>query len=123
MYRMRHYHYIFKLRSIISLKRHLGFGMIVACGRVPTIRGLFFGVYLLGMPPCCLKRSLRAQVPDCHILAQDLYYNYYYTKPKYLIIGYMDPLGISFMFVGVAFATVPHSRSRSGLVSSGSRQP
>ena len=26
-----------------------------------------------------------------HILTQNLYYNYYYPKPKYLIIGYMDP--------------------------------
>ena len=28
-----------------------------------------------------------------HILTQDLYYNYYYLTPKYLIIGYMDLLG------------------------------
>ena len=27
------------------------------------------------------------------MLAQNLYYNYYYPKPKYLIIGYKDPLG------------------------------
>ena len=26
-----------------------------------------------------------------HILTQNLYYTYYYPKPKYLIIGYMDP--------------------------------
>ena len=36
---------------------------------------------------------LRVQVPNNHILTQNLYYNYYYPKPKYLIIGYMDPLG------------------------------
>ena len=35
--------------------------------------------------------SLRVQVPNDHILPQNLYYNYYYTNPKYLIIGYMDP--------------------------------
>ena len=35
--------------------------------------------------------SLRVQVHNNHILAQDLYYNNYYPKPKYLIIGYMDP--------------------------------
>ena len=33
--------------------------------------------------------TLRVQVPNHHILLQD---NYYYPKPKYLIIGYMDPL-------------------------------
>ena len=37
--------------------------------------------------------SLRVQVPNNHILAQNLYYNCYYPEPKYLIIGYMDPLG------------------------------
>ena len=37
--------------------------------------------------------TLRVQVPNNHILPQNLYYNYYYPKPKYLIIGYMDPLG------------------------------
>ena len=35
--------------------------------------------------------SLRVQVPSYHILTQSLYYNYYYPKPKYVIIGYMDP--------------------------------
>ena len=39
-------------------------------------------------------KSLRVQVPDNHILTQNLDYNYYYPDPKYLIIGYMDPLGI-----------------------------
>ena len=33
------------------------------------------------------------KLPPCPILTQNLYYNYYYPKPKYLIIGYMDPLG------------------------------
>ena len=32
-------------------------------------------------------------IPNIHILAQSQYYNYYYPKPKYLIIGYMDPSG------------------------------
>ena len=35
--------------------------------------------------------SLPVQVPDNHILPQNLYYNYYYPIPKYLIIGYLDP--------------------------------
>ena len=39
-------------------------------------------------------RSLRVQVPNNHILTQNLYYNHYYPNPKYLIIGYMDPLGL-----------------------------
>ena len=38
--------------------------------------------------------SLRVQVLNNYILAQNLYYNYYYPKAKYLIIGYMDPLGV-----------------------------
>ena len=37
--------------------------------------------------------TLRVQVPNNHILAQNLYYSYYYPKPKYQIIGYLDPLG------------------------------
>ena len=37
--------------------------------------------------------SLRVQVRNNYILTQNLYYNYYYPKPKYLIIGYLDPLG------------------------------
>ena len=36
---------------------------------------------------------LRVQVPNNHIPTPNLYYNYCYTKPKYQIIGYMDPLG------------------------------
>ena len=39
------------------------------------------------------KQTLRVQVPNNHILTLNLYYNYYYPNPKYLIIGYMDPLG------------------------------
>ena len=37
-----------------------------------------------------LLLSLRVYVPNTHILTQNLYYTYYYPKPKYLIIGYMD---------------------------------
>ena len=39
--------------------------------------------------------ALRVQVPNNHILTQNLYYNYYYPNSKYLIVGYMDPLGRS----------------------------
>ena len=35
--------------------------------------------------------TLRVQVPNNHILAQKLYYNYYYPNPKYPNIGYMYP--------------------------------
>ena len=41
---------------------------------------------------CTPRLSLRVQVPNNHILTQNLYYNHYYPKPKYLIIGYLDPL-------------------------------
>ena len=37
--------------------------------------------------------TLRVQVPNNHRVTQTLYYNYYYPKPKYPIIWYMDPLG------------------------------
>ena len=37
--------------------------------------------------------TLRVQVPNNHILTQHLYDDYYNPKPKYLIIGYMDPVG------------------------------
>ena len=35
--------------------------------------------------------TLRFQVPNNHVLTQSLYYNYYYPKPKYLMIGYLGP--------------------------------
>ena len=38
-------------------------------------------------------QALRVQVPNNHILTQNLYYNYYSPKPRYPIIGYLDPLG------------------------------
>ena len=34
-------------------------------------------------------------MPNNHIPTQNLYYNPYYPNLKYLIIGYMDPLGYS----------------------------
>ena len=40
------------------------------------------------------KNALRVQVPNNHMLTPNLYYNYYCPNPKYLIIGYMDPLGM-----------------------------
>ena len=43
--------------------------------------------------PCSQEKTLRVQVSNNHILTQNQYYNYYYPKPKYLIIGYMDPVG------------------------------
>ena len=35
------------------------------------------------------------QVPNNHILTQNLYNNHYYPKLKSLIIGFLDPLGKS----------------------------
>ena len=43
---------------------------------------------------------LRVQVPNNHVLTQNLYYNYYYPQPQYLIIGYFDPLGSAFRGIG-----------------------
>ena len=50
-------------------------------------------INLLNLSCRLLKAPLRVQVPNDHILTQNLYYNSYYPKPMYLIIGYMDPLG------------------------------
>ena len=36
--------------------------------------------------------SLTVQVPDDHILTQNLYQNYNDPKPMCLIIGYLDPI-------------------------------
>ena len=38
-------------------------------------------------------QTLRVQLPNNHILTRNLQYNYYYTKPKYLLLGNLDPLG------------------------------
>ena len=39
------------------------------------------------------ENTLRVQVPNNHMLTQNLYQNHYYPNPKYPIIRYMDPLG------------------------------
>ena len=44
---------------------------------------------LLATPP--QHMTLRVQVPNNHILAQNMHYKYYCPNPKYLIIGSMDP--------------------------------
>ena len=41
-----------------------------------------------------LDYDRRVQVTTNHIPAQHVYYNYYYPKPAYLIIGCLDPLVI-----------------------------
>ena len=61
--------------------------------RVPLILGNPHLGGLILRPPTSLQ-PLRVQVPNNRILTQNLYYNYYYPNPKYLIIGYLDPLGI-----------------------------
>ena len=45
------------------------------------------------------------QIPNHHILTQNLYHNSYYPKPTYLIIGYLDPLGkLGFRAQGVGLS-------------------
>ena len=52
---------------------------------------------LTGGPQCKTQHfiiliiTLRVQVPNNHILTQNLYYTYNHPKPKYLIIGYLGP--------------------------------
>ena len=57
---------------------------------------------------------LRVQVLNNHILTQNQYSNYYYPKPKYLIIGYMDPLG-SYVSPSLAWAHDLGSRDVEGV--------
>ena len=68
-------------------------GTLLQAGRTPKhdlknlcLDALFFLGILLQ------SKTLRVQVPNHNILAQNLYYNDYHPKPMYLIIGYMDPL-------------------------------
>ena len=39
------------------------------------------------------SHTLRVQVLNNHILAQNLYHNHYDPNPKFRIFGYMDSLG------------------------------
>ena len=43
--------------------------------------------------------SLRVHVPNNHILTPNLHYDSYYPTPKYLIIAYMDPLGLGHRYM------------------------
>ena len=43
-----------------------------------------------------LCSPLRVKVPNNHILTPNLYYNYYYPKPKYLLLGTWTLWGPSF---------------------------
>ena len=57
--------------------------------------------------------TLRVQVPHNHILIPNLYYNYYYPKPKYLTIEYMDPSGIQNM-TGIGAFSIPIPQGTNG---------
>ena len=46
------------------------------------------------VPSICYPKGV--QVPNNHILSQNLYYNSHHPKPKDLIIGYLDALGYVF---------------------------
>ena len=37
--------------------------------------------------------TLRVQVPNNHIIVQNLYSSHCYPRPGYLSLGYLDPLG------------------------------
>ena len=68
-------------------------------------------------------RDGRVTVENCpqgpstnnHILTQNLYYNYYYPNPKYLVIGYMNPLGCIYTGTTVTSSRyMRHSRHHPG---------
>ena len=50
----------------------------------------------MGTPlrPKYISLYIYIQVPNIHILTRNLRFNYHYPKTKYLIIGYLDPLGM-----------------------------
>ena len=54
--------------------------------------------------------ALRVQVPNNHILTQNQYHNYYYPEPKYLTIGYMDPLGGMILAAGFVIDFTVHPK-------------
>ena len=58
------------------------------------------GTYLIRIGLRVRYIALRVQVPNNHIRTQNLYCNYYYPDPKYLIIGYMDRLGYNYLLSG-----------------------
>ena len=82
--------------------KHLGEGRCLVLASVPSPKqSLYCRIQdALGTSVPEDKRnyrsiSLRVQVPNNHILAQNLYYNYYYPNSKYVIIGCMDPLDLA----------------------------
>ena len=63
----------------------LGFRVFRATDLGFRVRGFSFRVFI--------TNALRVQVPNNHILTQNMFYKYYYPKPKHLIIGYLSPVG------------------------------
>ena len=58
------------------------------------LRDLWFRMHAWGLLAIRAARPApRVQVLKNHILARNLYYNYYSPIPKYPVIGYMDPSG------------------------------
>ena len=56
------------------------------------------------------EMTLRVQVPNNHILTQNLYQDYYSPKPKYLTIGCLDPLGDGAGCMSNTFWVLPRLR-------------
>ena len=50
-----------------------------------------------------VPKALRVQVPNRHILIQNLYCNYYSPKPKHLIFGYLDPKPYPYIALHIPF--------------------
>ena len=63
-------------------------GEVGETGRVEEVGVGGGGVKGLGATP---GSTLRVQVPNNHILPQNLYLSYFCPNPKYLNIGYLDP--------------------------------
>ena len=88
---------ILKKSYVVSEQMFGGFGFRVylralhAAHHCIINRGVLVPQPELGPHYSHMPITLRAQVLNNHILAQNLYYNYYYPNPKYLIIGYLDP--------------------------------
>ena len=79
-------HYKSALLSLVLPTAHVITDPAVRIARIP--QSLTQKQYL---SPFLGRPTRRVQVLNNHILAQNLYHDYYYPNPKYLNIGYLDP--------------------------------
>ena len=67
-------------RGAVCKQLHFRFHVLVWVGRDPSVKPV-------AVPRSPEAVSLRVQVPNKNMLSQILYYNYYYSKPSYSVLG------------------------------------